>query len=95
MIAFFTDVTPGADIDNDAGAFMPEDRRKQSFRIGAGQREFVGVADAGGLDLDQHFAGLGAFELNRRDFERLARRDRYCRFDIHHFRSAHRSKTLT
>ncbi len=26
-----------ADIDDDAGAFMAEDRREQAFRIGAGQ----------------------------------------------------------
>ncbi|MCY1297407.1 hypothetical protein D9M70_468450 [compost metagenome] len=51
---------------------MAEDGREQAFRIGAGQREVVRVADAGGLDLDQHFAGLWAFELNRHDLERLA-----------------------
>jgi hypothetical protein len=39
-----------ADIDHDARAFMAENRRKQSFGIGAGQREFIGVADARGLD---------------------------------------------
>jgi hypothetical protein len=48
-----------ADIDHDAGAFMAEDRREQSFGIGAGQREFIGVADADGLDFDQHFASRG------------------------------------
>ena len=41
--------------------------------IGARKREFVGVADAGRLDLDQHLAGARAFELNGHDFERLAR----------------------
>ena len=29
---FFTLVTPGADIDDDAGALMAEDRREQPFR---------------------------------------------------------------
>jgi hypothetical protein len=27
--------------------------------IGAGKREFIGVADTGGLDFDQHFASRG------------------------------------
>jgi hypothetical protein len=73
---------------------MPEDGRKQSFRIGAGQREFVGVANTGRLDLDQHFAGLRALQLHRRHFERLARRNRHRRLDIHHFRSTLRSTML-
>ena len=57
---FFTLVTPGPDVDDDAGALVPEDRREQTLRVGARQRELVGVADAGGLDLDQHLAGLRA-----------------------------------
>ena len=52
------------DVDDDAGAFVAEDRREQALRIGAGKGEVVGVADAGGLDLDQDLAGLRAFELN-------------------------------
>ncbi len=43
---------------------MTEDRRKQPFGIGAGQCEFIGVADTGGLDLDQHFALARPLELN-------------------------------
>ena len=66
-------VTPGADIHHDARAFMAEDRRKQPFRIGAGTGEFVGVADAGSLDLDQHLAGLRPFELDVFDDKRFAR----------------------
>ena len=54
---------------------MAEDRRKQSFRVGAGQCEFIGVADASGLDFDQHFALARAFELHGRDFQRLAGSD--------------------
>jgi len=40
---------------------MTEDHREQSFRIGAGSGELVGMADAGCLDLDQYLASLGAF----------------------------------
>ena len=61
-----------ADVDHDARAFMAEDRRKQAFRIGAGQCEFIGVADAGGLDLDQHFAFARPLELDGGYFQRLS-----------------------
>jgi hypothetical protein len=33
---------------------MAEDRGKQTLGIGTGQRELIGVADAGGLDFDQN-----------------------------------------
>ena len=61
---FFSDGHARADFDDDAGALVAEDRREQAFGIGARERELVGVADAGRLDLDQHFAGLRAFEVD-------------------------------
>ncbi len=67
---FFTRGHAGPDVDDDARAFVPEDRRKEPFRIGARARELVGVADAGRLDLDQHLAGLRAVELHGLDDER-------------------------
>ena len=72
MIAFLHAGDAAADIDHHAGAFMAEDRREQSFGIGAGQREFVGVADAGRLDFDQHFAFARPLELDGRYLQRLA-----------------------
>ena len=72
---FLTLVTPGADLDDDAGALVAEDRREQALGIGARQRELVGVADAGRLDLDQHLAGLRALEVDLDDLERLAGRE--------------------
>ena len=36
-------------------------------------KEFVGVADAGSLDLDQHLAELRAGQINRLDHQRIAR----------------------
>src|SRR6202048_5077252 len=72
VIAFLHAGHAAADIDHDAGAFMAEDRREQAFGIGAGQREFIGVADAGGLDLHQHFALARPFELDGRYFQRSA-----------------------
>ena len=62
-----------ADLAHDARAFVAEDRGEQALRIGAGQRVGVGVADAGRLDLDQHLAGLRAFDIDGLDGERLAR----------------------
>ena len=61
-----------ADIDHHARAFMAEDRRKQSFRIGAGKRELVRMADAGSLHLDQHFAFPRTVEIDLHDLQRLA-----------------------
>jgi hypothetical protein len=40
---------------------MAENGRETAPRVGAGPGEFVGVADAGGLDLDQNFARARAF----------------------------------
>ena len=69
---FLSDGDAGPDVDDDARAFVAEDHREQAFRIAARAREFIGVADAGRLDLDQHFAGLGAGQIQRDDFEWLA-----------------------
>ena len=71
MIAGFQRGDAGADLAHDAGAFVAEDRREQPFRIGARQRVGVGVADAGRLDLDQHLAGLRAFDVDGLDGQRL------------------------
>jgi len=65
-------VTPAPHLDDDARALVTEDRGEQPLGVGARQREFVGVTDAGGLDLDQNFAGFGTFELDVLDDERLS-----------------------
>ena len=67
----FTLVTPGADLADDARAFMAEDRREDALAVEPVERVGVGVADAGRHDLDQHFAGLGPFEVELDDLERL------------------------
>jgi hypothetical protein len=61
-----------AHVDNHTGAFMAEDGREEAFRIGAGEGVVIGVANAGSLDFDQHFAGLGAFEVDGFDAQRGA-----------------------
>jgi hypothetical protein len=53
-------------------AFVTKNRREQSFRIGAGQGEFIGVTDAGRLDIDQDLAGARTLELDGGDFKGLA-----------------------
>ena len=50
---------------------MAEDGGEQPFGIGAGERELVGVANAGRLDLDQYLAGFRPVELDLRDLQRL------------------------
>jgi hypothetical protein len=50
---------------------MAEDRRKDSFAVEAVKGVGVGVADAGRLDFNQDFAGLGALEIKLDDFKRL------------------------
>ena len=61
-----------ADLAHDAGALVAEDGREDALRVGARQREGVGVADAGRHDLDQHLAGLRAFDVDGLDGEGLA-----------------------
>ena len=68
----FTRGDARAHFAHDAGALVAEDGREDAFRIGARQRVGVGVADAGGHDLDQHLAGLRAFDVDGLDGERLA-----------------------
>jgi hypothetical protein len=48
-----------AHLQHDARALMAEDRGEQPLGVGARQGEVVGVADAGGLDLDQDLARAG------------------------------------
>ncbi len=62
---------------------MAEDRREQSFRVGAGAGELIGVADAGCLDLDHHLERLRAFELNCFDNQGLTCFVGYSGTDIH------------
>ena len=61
-----------ADLDHDAGALMTQNRGEQPLGIAAGEGEFIGVADACGLDLDHHLAGLGTVEIDLHHFQLLA-----------------------
>ena len=58
-----------ADLDHDPRALMPQNGREKPFGVRTGQGEFVGVADAGGLDLDEHFAGFRPGQVHVHDFK--------------------------
>ncbi len=72
MVAYFQRCHARARLAYDARAFVAENGREQSLRIGARQGVGVGVADAGCLNLDQHLAGLWPFDVDRLDFQGLA-----------------------
>src|SRR5690606_32751422 len=64
-------VDAGADLLDDAGAFVAEDHRHRP-RPGAVDHRKVGVTEAGGGDLHQYFAGAGRVELDLLDPQRPA-----------------------
>ena len=61
----------GSDVDDHARTFVSEDRRKQSLGVRTGERECVGVADTGGLDLDQDFTSARSSDFDVFDREGL------------------------
>ncbi len=83
VIALLQRSHAAADVDDDAGAFVTEDHREQAFGIRARARELIGVADAGRLDLDEHFAGARSVEIDGGDFERLAGGISDCGLGLH------------
>ena len=72
VVAFLQRGHARAHVHHDAGALVAEDGREDAFRVGAGERVVVGVADAGGLQLHQHFARFRAFQVDGFDDQRFA-----------------------
>ena len=64
MVAGFQAGHAFAHFLHDAGAFVAKNGRKDTLRILAGQGVGIGVANAGGDDLHQHFPGLGAGHIH-------------------------------
>ncbi len=60
-----------ADFAHDARAFVAQHAGEKTFGIEPVERVGIGMADAGGHDLDQHLACLGPFQVELDDFERL------------------------
>ena len=59
-------------VHHNTGAFMAQDGGEDAFGIGTAECVVVGMANAGGLDLHQHFAKLGALQIDRFDGEGAA-----------------------
>jgi len=83
VIALLQRRNAGADVDHDACAFMPENRRENTLRVGARQRVVVGVAYPGGLDFDQHFTEFRAVQIDGFDAQRDAGFPGNCGFGFH------------
>jgi hypothetical protein len=64
MVALFDAGHARSDIDDDAGTLMTQNGGEQALRVGPGERELIGVANAGRLDLDQNLPGLGTIQLD-------------------------------
>ena len=69
MIAGFQAGDARPDLHHHARTFVAEDGGEQALGVQPIEGVGVGVADPGGLDLDQHLAGAGAFEIDLDDFE--------------------------
>src|ERR1700722_7694718 len=51
-------------LDDDAGTLVPQNGREQAFRIGTGERVFIGVANPRRLDFDEHLALARAVDFD-------------------------------
>jgi hypothetical protein len=87
MVTLFQAGHAWSDVDHDACALVAQDGRKQAFGVRTREREFVGMADTGRLDLDQDFARLRAFQVDVMDLERLSSGDCDRSTDFHGFNS--------
>jgi hypothetical protein len=83
VIAFLDRGYAGANIDDDAGTFVAEDRRKEPLGVRARKGEFIGVADSRGLDLDEHLTGARPVEFHVGHFQRFAGREGHGGANIH------------
>jgi len=57
-------------LDHHARALVAKNAGEDALGVQAVQRIGVGVADAGGLDLDQHLAGARPLQIDLDDLER-------------------------
>ncbi|MDR6354924.1 hypothetical protein Q3H58_001595 [Pseudomonas psychrotolerans] len=78
---------------DDATALVTEDAGEDPFGILAGQGVGIGVADAGGDDADEHFAGLGRLDVHFDDLQGLVGREGYGSAGLDHGRLRQDEKT--
>ena len=83
VIALFYAGHTAPGIHHHAGALVTQDRREQPLGIGAGKREFIGVADAGRFYFNHYLALARAIELHGCDLERLSSGDSNGGANIH------------
>jgi hypothetical protein len=69
MIAFAQAGDAGANVDDDSGAFVAQNRRKQALRISARTRKLIRVANAARLDLHQDLARSGSVQIYGGNFQ--------------------------
>jgi hypothetical protein len=72
MIARFQGFHAGPDVNHHTRAFVAKDRGEGAFGVCAGQGEFIGVADAGGLDFNQNLTLFRAFKVHVHHFQRFS-----------------------
>ena len=72
MIALFQRRDAWSHFDHNAGTLMAHDGGKQTLGVSARDGEFIGMANAGGLDFDEDFASLGALQIDLDNFKRLS-----------------------
>ena len=61
-----------ANLHHNARTLVAHDGGKQAFGIGTGNGEFIGMANAGGLDFNQNLALLGTGQINFNNFKGFA-----------------------
>ena len=69
MIARFDRGHPRPNLTHDARALMPQNRGEDALTVEPVERIGVGVADTRCHDLDEHFPGLRAFEVELNNFQ--------------------------
>src|SRR5437899_12918831 len=86
-----------ADVANDAGALVTEDRGKDSLTVETVKRIGVGVTDPCRLYFDEDLTGLRPIQINLDDLERLFGFERDCGACLHsqlHFRISGRCTSV-
>ena len=79
---------PRAHFAHDPCALMAQNAGKQAFAVQPIKRICIGVANARGHNLDQHFARLGAFQIKLDNLQRGFGRKGYSSTGLHRSLSA-------
>ncbi len=85
MVARFQRFHARPAFDHDARAFMAQDRGEHAFWVGARQGEFVSMANAGRLDLNQNFTFAWSVEIDLGHFKWAASLCGHCGAGFHLF----------